>query len=383
MVDAGTPPVLPPIAIEEPNARAFVSGIIDVNLNSGERLPFVDLPGVNRFVIDIQRGRLIATEPDRGAVVAIDIASKAITTLTSTHFPNDVDPLVGPSRRLAIDVAGNRALIPDVSPQQGVVIAVDLATGRRTRMTDNAQPNTGDPLISADGIAVDAERDRALLADPSAQRVWAIDLRTGVRTVFSDNAVPDGDTPFSNPIDIDVDAEGNRAFVLDFAGFLGSSVISVDLDTGRRHVLSDATTPDAVEPLMFPSQVTLDRARNRLLVVTADGGKRSIVGVDLTTGHRTVLLSRGGVEASGLGAIAVDADTNRLLVTDFGSLLWIDPTTGAQSTLSDYSQRNPQYGFFPVDLAIELMTGRVFVLDRNRGLLAVNPTTGERVFLSR
>ncbi len=83
------PAITPPIVVDEPNARAFVGGPVDVNLMTGERNPLSNAPvGAFRFALDPARNRLLATEFSKGEVTAIDLATQAVTTLTSAHVPN-------------------------------------------------------------------------------------------------------------------------------------------------------------------------------------------------------------------------------------------------------------------------------------------------------
>jgi len=63
--------------------------------------------------------------------------------------------------------------------------------------------------------------------------------------------------------------------------------VAVDLASGTRTILSDATTPDATNLLTFPTGITLDADNGRALVV--DDGLAAVVAVELTSGDRVII----------------------------------------------------------------------------------------------
>ena len=89
---------------------------------------------------------------------------------------------------------------------------------------------------------------------------------------------------FDFPIDVVLDSANNRALVVDT--YL-KALITVDLTTGVRSILSDATIPNAVNAFSNPKDIALDSANNRLLVV--DSALQALIAVDLNSGVRTIL----------------------------------------------------------------------------------------------
>ncbi|NOY63157.1 MAG: hypothetical protein GXP10_08415, partial [Gammaproteobacteria bacterium] len=105
--------------------------------------------------------------------------------------------------------------------------------------------------------------------DGDLDAVVAVDLTSGARTILSDATTPDAANPFSFPVGITLDVTNGRALVID-GSFGLNAVVAVDLTSGARTILSDATTPDAANPFSSPFGITLDAVNNRALVVDGD-----------------------------------------------------------------------------------------------------------------
>jgi hypothetical protein len=134
------------------------------------------------------------------------------------------------------------------------------------------------------GIAVDAANSRALVVDNVRDSVAAVDLQTGVRTVLSNNATPDTVNPFTSPVGIALDSANGRALVVDNRL---AAAFAVNLQTGARTVLSNATTPGTANAFSGPAGIALDSANGRALVV--DNRLGAVVAVDLQSGVRSIL----------------------------------------------------------------------------------------------
>ena len=133
-------------------------------------------------------------------------------------------------------------------------------------------------------IALDNTNNRALVTDIDLDAVVVIDLNTGSRTILSDATTPDGINPLSSPRSIALDSANNRALVLE--DLILDTVVAVDLVTGARTILSDTTTPDGNNALITPQSITLDVANNRALVV--DSNLKAVVAIQLDTGERVI-----------------------------------------------------------------------------------------------
>lgn len=115
-------------------------------------------------------------------------------------------------------------------------------------------------LVSPQAIALDAANERVLVVDSILAAVITVDLITGMRTVLSDATTPNANNPFSGPVGITLDTANGRALVLDSTR---NAVFVVNLITGARAVLSDAITPDANNLFSSLSGIVLDTANNR------------------------------------------------------------------------------------------------------------------------
>jgi DNA-binding beta-propeller fold protein YncE len=301
------------IAVDGDNSRALVidfgsSAVLAVAHADGARTILSDATtpdAVKPFnslidiAVDSANGRALVTDavgfnPGEGAVVAVDLMTGARTILSDAMTPDAVNPITaGP---IAVDSANGRALVTNIispppsvppDPSQGVVIAVDLMTGARTILSDSsAGMNGGDanPLVFPIAIAVDSANDRALVLDENLQAVVTVDLMTGARTILSDATTPDTVNPFTRVFNIVVDSANNRALVLD-SNLPG--VVAVDLASGARTIVSDASGPGAVNSFQMPVGIALDSVNERALV-TDLAGFNAVIAVELTSGDRVI-----------------------------------------------------------------------------------------------
>ena len=148
----------------------------------------------------------------------------------------DANPFLGPLFSIVVDGANLRALVTDAQFSQsdpGAVLAVDLMTGARTILSDEASPG---PFISIPlGIAVDT--GRALVTDAKRDALVAVALTDGAVSDISDTSTPDEVNTLGFPGDIALDGANGRALLLDWGP---QSVIAMDLATGARTILSDS-----------------------------------------------------------------------------------------------------------------------------------------------
>ncbi|WP_428267329.1 hypothetical protein [Haliangium sp.] len=205
------------------------------------------------------------------------------------------------------------------------------------------------------GLALDRAGERVLVADRDLAAVVAVDLASGDRVILSDATIGTGPA-LSRLVDIAIDATGHRALVTsDF-----SAVIAVDFDSGDRTIVSDASVGAGV-PFGSIYKLAVDVAANRLLV--SDLGLTAVLAVDLSTGDRTILAqgddSPGALEHP--SHIVIDRSQNR-------AILFED---------------NPyRFTISAIDLEAVLMRNQRELLVTERGkrvLLSVDVASGDRV----
>ena len=153
-------------------------------------------------------------------------------------------------------------------------------------MSNGSVPDAENMFRNLEDIVVDSANNQALVATSGSSAVYGVNLTTGERSILSNNSIPNADIPFSYLVRaIALDSVSNRVLVVDESL---RAVVSVDLTSGERSILSDSSTPNANNTLFKPTSITLDRANNRALVT--DTTLDAVVAVDLVFGgaHDTV-----------------------------------------------------------------------------------------------
>jgi len=291
--------------------------------------------------------------------------------------------------------AGPGAIIGD---PDGTLVVID-----NDKTVFRVLPNTGDrTILSSDGIGsdlTDIAREASgtfVAVDGDLDAVVRIDPATGTRTVISGCPqagdpcpvflVGSGD-PFRRLVSIAV--VGGALVVVDFEA---QAVVRVDLSTGNRTILSDATTgsgPGLEEPMGIAVQ------SNGFLAVV-DFALDAVVEIDPDTGNRRIL--SGCPQAPdpcpeplvGLGPfflrpidLVVRPDrTLAVLDSDLGAIVGVDPITGDRRILSDAATGGPVF-LDPSGLEVD-RNRRLFVADRvRRAIIQVNPASGTRQIISQ
>ncbi len=368
------------MVVDGANDRALIvdafGRLLSLDLTSGFRRVVSPMDGVNRIVmgmaLDPVRNRVLGL--GGSSVVAVDLTTGARSVLSGGDIPDNNNPF-GFTESITLDAAHGRALVLDSGNNS--VIAVDLLTGARTVLSDNT--NTGVPFSSSvQDVALDTVNGNRVLV-LQAGALIAVDLATGTRSVLSDNTTPNSRNPFSsfnNDTSMVMDPANNRVLVMDRdendpSGTSGH-VLSVDLTTGDRTVVSDRVIPDNDNSLPTnPWDMSLDTDRNRLLISTrSTNGPGKIISVDLATGKRAteyaLSLPDSNVPISGIGGgIAIDSATDRLFIGQGGDGLVtaVDLLTGSRSVLTDAASISGLPSLNRVeDVEVDPASGRLFVL---------------------
>ena len=297
--------------------------------------------------VDAERNRALVVDIERQAVLTVDLATGVRGILSENSEGDEYPLLFGRSDfnygGIAMDSASDRVLIGSSTGTSSVptLLAVDLESGNRTALDNEltqfpsaiafdttvddrerillgkydqggllsyepandsllfisysmgAIPNVENPLESIGGIAVDADRNRALVTTLSGvQSVVAIDLteeNLGVRTPFSTATQPDADNSFTVEGDyiltsIAIDAPHERALVTDRGK---DAIFSLALENGARSILSDSATPNNANILLDPFFIHVDTTIAYGLVT--DKQRKALVAVDLINGQRVIL----------------------------------------------------------------------------------------------
>ncbi len=329
-------------ALEVDSFAGSVLEIVDVDLATTETVivptgvtPDNTLSLDNPFDIEINSAANVAyvSDIDRAAIITLDLDTGARTLLSDNTVSVGLSNIEFVAvKGIVLDATNNRLLVTDSS--QKAIITVALDTGARTLISDNTievASSTFD-LSSPRYIALDAANNRALVLDGAT--LAAVNLATGARTILSDASIV-SDIELSSQSDLTIDIAGNRALVADLNR---NAVIAVDLDTGARTVLVDSATPaEGTNGFQKPLGIALDPQNNRMILV--DWWKRAVNGADLTTGTRTQLASPSGANTFftfGTGSVVYDPKHNRALVVETyrDAIIAVDLTTGARVIFS-------------------------------------------------
>jgi len=289
------------------------------------------------------------------------------------------------SRSIIHDTANNRVLLvarPFFS--ENAIMAVDLSSGAQTVLSTEDQTTSGSSLRFPGSITVDAVRQRAFII--TGGNIETINLATGDRAIFSIASLP-GDVAVSSINSISFDNTNDRLLMVALSE---KEIISVDPVTGVPTIIVD--TIDTNEPISLPSikSIRIDEANNRALILK-NGQPKGIVSVDLNTGDRTILSDRNTPNAEnlfGLGNsanLAVDSANNIAYVADgnAGLIYKVDLATGARSIFLDRTSSNSLIEE-PVDLFYEESKNRLVVFDDgNNILLQVDLATNELSLISK
>src|SRR5690606_22662881 len=134
--------------------------------------------------------RVVLFNSDSGAVIVTDSTFSDFKTLSSSekNIPNTDNPIAD-SLGMAVDSINGRYLVTDQQTQ--AVIAVDSTTGVRSIFSSNTK-GAGDffaVTAAITGIAIDNEKNRALVVEAGTGKILEVDLNTGNRNVISDSSI--------------------------------------------------------------------------------------------------------------------------------------------------------------------------------------------------
>ena len=319
-------------------------------------------------VYDTASSRLIAYVGNH--LQSIDLASGVRTYFSGpTRGSGPELPSTGTvTGSMAIDTAANRLIVAGFD----VIIGVDLVTGNRTSIADNTT-GTGPELGGTSKIAI---QDATTAYLTTGDAILAVDLGSGDRSIVSGPGMGSG-PDLRLPIAMGLDIDNNRLFVgTDSWG----SVISVDLSTGDRVLVSETRGPGSGPALVFPTDIVWDSTASRIIVADRDAGQLLQIAPD--SGNRAILSGNGLGAGEILGGgrdIRLDLANDRAFVgtSYLDRLISIDLTTGDRVTVSGNGVGAGTDFNGPNLIANDLANSTVFV-KQVRGIVAVNMVNGNR-----
>lgn len=181
--------------------------------------------------------------------------------------------------------------------------------------------------------AVRRDSQNLWVLDRALEGIYSVNTVTGIRTLLSREGERGDGPSLSAPADMTIAPGGNALWAM--SGLDSQQIISVDLNTGNRSVIFEATVGDGPLFEVGPQDIIPWGPDNVLAL--ANGG-RDLVLVGLVTGNRIPLSSL----QLPVNHIALASDGKIWGVRDI-SLLRIDPETGSEevvatTTAGQYSQ---------------------------------------------
>lgn len=391
------------LAHDPANNRAFATvrganAIIAINLATGART-VVSSPTVgtgtafgNPLGIAYDAGAsrlLVADAPGSGAAIySVDIATGNRVVLSQSPGAGSGPAMSGPTS-LKLDAANNRLYVLDTSGDS--VLRVDLATGNRT-LIGNAATGSGPAINSRPGLALRAsdghlfatqidgdileidpgtlvrstvvsarvgpglrvEHPQTVLAEqtagaitsllfgePDAQRIMRLDLATSARTVVSGGGTGSGPA-LGRIVDfvLDTRAPANGQSIFGLLGSPGNTLVSIDIATGNRVVLTTLSGNSQ------PRNLRLDAGLNRVLYTNADfsGTLSGLYAIALPGLGQSAISSSSvgtGPAFTGPSSFILEPATNptRALFIDMNPWTWrtVDLASGARGTFTTTS----------------------------------------------
>lgn len=345
------------------------NAIIDYSLATGDHsvLSGAGVPdATDEFVLarsiqlELGRNRLLVVDRDRPGVLAVDLATGARTVVSDNTTPAGGPQFVGPT---ASALAGTFLYVLD----DGRLLEIDTETGTRRLVSGAGVPDDENLFDTAWSLAIDETGLRALVAQRDPANILAVDLVDGSRTLFSDNASPAGMPEFRQPSALEI--VGDELYATSV-----TSVLSAALASGVRTEVSTRQQPlrfsQALDMTVSGSQLLLaDRPRGRIVSVALADGAQSVVG--------------GNPFPHDVEATTIDfplgaepGPDGRVFYSDAGTEIHVIEPSGARAVLTDLaSDAMPPDSLGPPrwdDVAGRLLvadfsTGRLFAIDVTDG----------------
>lgn len=291
------------------------------------------------------------------------------------------------------EFANWRLTVPTPVGRHRFSVSVADALGNVTPAAALEIVNHGTSLVSVRAMEFDSGSNSLFASDYWGGTLVRIDVATGVATTVAGPGRGGGEA-FNGSQALALDHERQRALVQNWAL---DTLLGIDLETGDREVVSSGG--DGVPPIQYTSALTVDAENGRAFAV----GRNEAVAIDLATGDRTLITSaeRGlGDAMTRIDDVVYDAVSGtapRLLVSDptAKAIFAIDVATGDRSLFSSVARGTGQGFSEPTQLELDATGRRLLVVDgsgdptghtsyrvNRAALVAVDLESGDRATLS-
>lgn len=368
--------------------------IYAVDLTTGNR-DKIDLTGVpfgdtTSIALDKANDQVLVTLSDQHALGSINLTTGERTFLSKSRTSSFGTTVGGGEHdfdapmSVEIDIENNRALVVDPNIDElGVLFGVDLTTGFRKVLAgpkrDGGYVGTSQfriDLNSPISVALNTNSGEALLLSAEANNLLRIGLDRGtVNTIFAIN-----ESTLLSPRGLAFDKDSRKVFTTDF---IRSALFSIDLVTAVKQSPSNGSNSAQGPEPEIPLALTYNPDDNSVFLTDA---KLGLLTVDLFTGNRKVISSGniggGNVAFSSPRSVVLDPENNRVLVLSLGSLAAVDLSTGKRTLISGQGRGDgPTFNTAVIrsdSMVFDKENNRVFVASEAGFLIEVDLDTGDR-----
>jgi hypothetical protein len=323
----------------------------------------------------------------------------------------EAGPILQNTTKVVLDTTTNPARGIAYDSQRNAIVAVDLATGERTILSDSDTPDSVNPFDNQlTDLVLDPAGNRLLVAERNSPnmddaRILGVDLTTGERTIVSSNGFPDMMNLFGRAqLHLTLDTITNPARLL-VSDAQKKMIFAVSLANGARMILSDnsaGTVSGALNPFLDPKSIALDFTNSPGRALVLDGSR--VVAVELVNGGRLIVSDNdpgmNGGDANPFDCcpldIAIDGPRVRALITD-GFEYAVNPppvfspvrvlamslVTGDRTIFSSNTTPNTTSPFiYPDGIAVDTAGNRALVADAYSGVMSVDLGDGARAAIT-
>ncbi len=354
-------------------ARTIVSAGGSAATGSG-----VDFSFPVAIATDSANNRSLVVDPALAAVLGVDDTNGNRDAVTSAGVGDGV-AFNGPFN-IEYDASNDRALVTDNASL--AIYTVDLDTGARAILSGSGV-GAGTDFQSPFNLSIGS--DQAFVTDADTASVLAIDLGNGNRTVLASDVGADAN---KSPLGIALDSSNNTLYlsvieVDSSQAVVGSEVFSLPINgsTATPVTLSGANFTNLVfaQNLIIDSDAgtafVADTAADKLFAVTLAGG---------ATSSLARLTNTTPVDFVPLQDLTLMGEQTVLVDSSLTSVVGIDNSTGVRTIISGGSTGNGVALQSPTGVAAAGDRNVLLVVDRfSFAIFAVEPISGDRVIISR
>jgi hypothetical protein len=259
--------------------------IYKVNLSTGERQLYLsngnDLFNPSDMEFDRARNQLLITDASQKAVIAIDLATKLISTISSNL--DESEPLYDNPKLLAYSEQTGKLYIADAGLK--AIFEVNLNTGARS-IISSIDKGAGPNFTSLTAMAIDDDGSTIYVADEGDMSTYeraliSIDTSTGDRQIVSSYSIGSG-SYLRGTYDIEILAGANQALIAD-----NGDIKLVDLSSGDRITLANDRGIGKGETSLYPHEIATSANEN--IIYALSSKYEAIFAIDRFSGDRVII----------------------------------------------------------------------------------------------